>query len=161
MVIQTGTMFARIKRALGQGDRKANRAGNIFVAALLSVTFAFALFSGPALAQEPAARAALTPVEALEYMLKTPNVFILDITTAERFKTIHFVGAHHIPSNELISRVSEIPRDRPVIMNCHRGRTVVTFFPLLRRIRPDIKEIYFINDTPLFSEYNAQVSGRR
>ena len=160
MVTGTKAMFARIKKSLGPGGQRTSRLRNIASAAIFGCAFVLAFFSGPVAAQETA-RFSLTPAEALEYMLKTPNVFILDITTAERFKNIHFIGAHHIPSNELISRVNEIPRDRPVIMNCHRGRTVVTFFPLLRRIRPDIKEIHFINDTPLFNEYNTQVLKRR
>ena len=153
-------MFTHLKTSLGQCGQKMAAARNK-AAALLLITCVFVLFSSSALAQDPAPRPSLSPEEALEYMLKTPNVFILDITTAERFKTIHFIGAHHIPSNELIARVNEIPRDRPVIMNCHRGRTVVTFYPLLKRTRPDIKELHFINGIPLFDDYNAKVMRRR
>jgi chlorite dismutase len=104
--------------------------------------------------------AALTPSEALEYMIKTPNLYILDLSPRERFLELHFDGAVNIPSNEIVSRINEIPKGSTVIMNCRLGRTVVKFYPLVRRMRPDLNKVFYINDTPFFEEYNARKRGK-
>ena len=137
----------------------------LILAAGLAVTVGFS--SAPPLPSNPAQKALgpLTPAEALVYMQKTPEVFILDIRTAEQNRTLNFVGSHHIPVEELAERFREIPEARPVIIICRSGNKVKTAYPLLMRVRPDIPEISYIDSHPLFNEYNAWVrkkeEGRR
>ncbi len=127
--------------------------------ALLAIAVIFT-FSGNAFAQQKDI-GRLTPTEGLEYMKKTPNVFIVDVSPPERFAAEHFIGSVNIPQNELLSRINEIPKDRPVIIHCRLGRTCVKAYPLVKKMRPDIPEISYIDGEPLFSEYNSWVKAKK
>lgn len=127
--------------------------------ALLSIAVIFT-FSGNAFAQQKDI-GRLTPTEALEYMKKTPNVFILDVSPPRKFEAEHFTGSVNIPQNELLSRINEIPKDRPVIIHCRLGRTCVKAYPLVKKMRPDIPEISYIDGEPLFTKYNDWVKASR
>ena len=127
------------------------------MAALLFITVVFTSFSCHATSQK--ALGGLTPSQALEYMKKKPNLYILDVSPPEKFKEIHFIGSYNIPTNQLVSRIDEIPKDRPVIVHCRLGRTCVKAYPLIIKLRPDIPEISFVDGAPLFEEYNAWKKG--
>ncbi len=51
---------------------------------------------------------------------KTPH-FLLDVRQPEEFATARIEGAFLIPLPELPGRLSELPRDRPVVVLCHHG----------------------------------------
>jgi len=135
------------------------RIKSTFTTILLLIAVVFA-FSGNAFAQQKDF-GPLTPAEALEYMKKTSDVFLLDVSLAEKFATKHFVGAVNIPHSELLSRINEIPADRPLLLNCRLGRTCVKTYPLIRELRPDIKTVLYIAGIPLFTEYNVWIRARK
>jgi len=138
---------------------RATKARNTFITALLAIAVIFT-FSGKAFAQQKDI-GRLAPTEALEYMKKTQNVFIVDVSPPEKFQVEHFIGAVNIPMNELLSRINEIPKDRPLVINCRLGRTCVKAYPMVKKIRPDIPEISYIDGTPLFAEYNSWVKNKK
>ena len=131
---------------------------NTFATALLFVVVVF-VFSGNAFAQQDFGR--LPPEEALEYMKKTPNVFILDVSPSEKFAAEHFIDSENIPHNELLSRINEIPADRPLLIHCRVGRTCVKAYPLVKKMRPDIKQVSYIAGRPLFAEYNSWIQTKK
>lgn len=47
---------------------------------------------------------------------------LLDVRTPEEFAAGHANGAINIPVQVLASRLSEIPKDREVVVYCHSGR---------------------------------------
>jgi len=96
----------------------------------------------------------LAPEEALEYMKKTKDVFILDIAPAEKYEETHFEGALNIPFSDLAARMDEIPKDRPVIVHCRLGKVSEKNYPKIMEARPDIPEIAYIAGTPLFEQYS-------
>jgi rhodanese-related sulfurtransferase len=49
------------------------------------------------------------------------SVFLLDVRTPDEFRQARLKGAVLIPVTELERRVSEIPRNRPVIVYCAVG----------------------------------------
>lgn len=138
---------------------KAIKTRNAFMTALLAIAVVFT-FSGNAFAQQNDI-GRQTPTEALEYMKKTPNVFIVDVSPPEKFQAEHFIGSVNIPQNELLSRINEIPKDRPVIIHCRLGRTCVKAYPLVKKMRPDIPELSYIDGGPLFAEYNDWVKTKK
>ena len=95
----------------------------------------------------------LAPEDALEYMKKTKDVFILDIAPAEKYAETHFEGAVNIPFNELPERMGEIPKDRPVVVHCRLGKVSEKNYPRIMEARPDIPEISYIAGSPLFELY--------
>jgi len=51
---------------------------------------------------------------------KTPH-FLLDIRQPEEFETAKIEGAVLIPLAELPGRLSELPKDIPLVVMCHHG----------------------------------------
>jgi rhodanese-related sulfurtransferase len=49
------------------------------------------------------------------------NAAILDVCESEEWRARHIPGAIHIPLGELEQRLSELPRDRPVVTACRSG----------------------------------------
>jgi len=51
-----------------------------------------------------------------------PKPFLLDVREPWEYAAGHVPGACLIPLGELERRVSEVPRDRPVLAICHSGQ---------------------------------------
>lgn len=103
---------------------------------------------------------AMSPKEALEYMKKTENLIIVDVATRSWYAKEHFEGAINIPienisQDEAKKLYLDIPTERPVILHCRLGMVVPGAYRTLKKLRPDIPEISYIDGTPLFNEYNT------
>jgi rhodanese-related sulfurtransferase len=51
-----------------------------------------------------------------------PSLFLLDVRTPEEFAAGHVPGAVNIPQNQIASHLTEIPKDKDVVLYCHSGR---------------------------------------
>jgi len=122
----------------------------------LGVAVSFVFSPGPPVSTNPAQNTigAISPAQALDYIKKTPDLFLLDIRTVEEFEDWHFTGAYNIPLHELAERAGEIPAERPVLLYCRRGNRVQVAYPILVHRRPDIPEISYIDAVPLHEEHN-------
>jgi rhodanese-related sulfurtransferase len=97
---------------------------------------AFALVTGaPAYATEatPAAASAAKPAAAsvtpmsqeqlLEHQAKHPqHLVVLDVRSPEEFKEGHVPGAVNVPYDQIATRLSEVPKDKDVVLYCRSGR---------------------------------------
>ncbi len=63
--------------------------------------------------------AQVTPQEAAA--LRDQGAFVLDVRQASEWVDGHVPGATLIPLDQLPARVSEVPRDRPVVVICRSG----------------------------------------
>ena len=95
----------------------------------------------------------INPEAALEYMKTTPDLFLIDVRTAE-WRNPVFKGAVYIPHDEIRSRYKEIPSDRPVLLHCGAGVMAPRAYKYLVDLKANIKELRYIAGTPKFSEYN-------
>jgi rhodanese-related sulfurtransferase len=57
-----------------------------------------------------------------ERLKAEPVPFLLDVREPWEYQQGHVPGAQLIPLGELERRVSEVPRDRPVLAICHSGQ---------------------------------------
>ncbi len=46
---------------------------------------------------------------------------VVDVREADEFASVRIEGAFHVPSSQFAQRVTEIPRDRPVVVICASG----------------------------------------
>jgi rhodanese-related sulfurtransferase len=53
---------------------------------------------------------------------KSPQSYILDVREPQEFALGHVEGAHNIPLNSLRGRMSELPRDREILVYCAVGQ---------------------------------------
>jgi phage shock protein E len=74
----------------------------------------------------------IIPAEYLEQYVDTaaPH-FLLDVRTPEEFADGFIAGAVNIPEEELAARLSEIPRDIPVVVYCRSGNRATRAAELL------------------------------
>lgn len=87
---------------------------------LFQLTLLLLLFSlcGSALAGQPKN---LSAAEAIDLLRKQKNVFLLDVRTTEEHRQGHLDGAHLIPIDQLLNRIGELPRNRPILIYCAVG----------------------------------------
>jgi hydroxyacylglutathione hydrolase len=66
-------------------------------------------------------RMAQTSATAIAARVKSGEVTVVDVRNASEWAQGHLPGALHIPVGYLGDRLSEIPRDRPVVVQCQGG----------------------------------------
>jgi len=85
----------------------------IFSAALLLIVTATIAVAGTA--------KDVTSSEAKLIIDKAKNVYLLDVRTAEERRQGFIPGSVSIPLNTIAGRISEIPKNRPIIVFCAVG----------------------------------------
>jgi phage shock protein E len=83
--------------------------------------------SAPAPAAKPAAAASvmqpMSQEDLLEHQAKHPeHLFVLDVRSPEEFATGHVPGAVNVPYDQIAARISEVPKDKDVVLYCRSGR---------------------------------------
>jgi rhodanese-related sulfurtransferase len=61
----------------------------------------------------------VTPVEG--YQMVQNGAFLLDVRTQEEWDQYHAIGATLIPLDQLPNRLSELPKDKQIVVICHSG----------------------------------------
>lgn len=65
---------------------------------------------------------ALSPEKLDEKMRTAPAEFVLlDVRELDERETARIEPSLHIPMNDLPARLSELPRNKPVVVYCHSG----------------------------------------
>jgi rhodanese-related sulfurtransferase len=88
----------------------------------LTLTFGTLLVATLAFAAEPAV--SLVSQEALlaRQQKGDPALFVLDVRTPEEFAAGHVPGAVNIPHDQVAARVTDVPKDKDVVIYCRSGR---------------------------------------
>jgi hydroxyacylglutathione hydrolase len=69
----------------------------------------------------PIGTVAKTSVEALAPKLAAGDVTVIDVRNRTEWDAGHLPGALHIPIGYLAERLGEIPRDKPIVVQCQSG----------------------------------------
>jgi hydroxyacylglutathione hydrolase len=84
--------------------------------------------------ERPVSRIELVDPGVLAERLETANgLAVLDVRDADEFASGHIPGAMHIPYGQLMDRLSELPRDRPIAAVCSGGKRSGLAASLLQR----------------------------
>lgn len=86
----------------------------------------------------------ITSTEAKALIAKNKQVVLLDVRTPDEFRQAHLRGALLIPLAELQKRVSEVPRNRPLLVYCAVGARSSTAAAILAS--KGYREIYHMSD---------------
>lgn len=73
----------------------------------------------------------LSVAEAMELLRKDSRVYLLDVRTPGEYLQVRLEGAHLIPIDQLLRRVGELPRDRPILVYCTVGARSTQVFNYL------------------------------
>jgi phage shock protein E len=60
-------------------------------------------------------------VATVKGLLGNPDVVMLDVREPNEYQAGHIPGIKLLPVGEVANRLSEIPKDKPVIVTCHSG----------------------------------------
>lgn len=91
----------------------------------------------------------ITPEQA-EQMIKENKIYLLDVRSQGEYDEKHYKNANLIPSNELESRIDEIPTDKPVLMHCRSGSRAANVSHVFADRTG--QEVYILAGFPLYSE---------
>ena len=72
----------------------------------------------------------------------TTRPLIVDVREPDEFASERIEGAVHIPMSEFAARHAELPRDRPLVMQCHSGsRSASATMFLIQRGWTDVRNL--------------------
>lgn len=108
----------------------------------------------------------LNPQQAAQYMERHPEAIIVDVASRGNYEKRHFPGAVNIPIENMSQQDAErmymeLPTGKPVIMHCRLGMIVPRAYRDLKRLRPDIPEISYIDGKPPFDDVNTGENRQR
>ncbi len=96
----------------------------------------------PAYANSAVARN-VSPQEAFSLVGERDGVYLLDVRTPGEYQQSRIDGARLIPIDQFVKRLSEVPKDRPILVYCavgSRSAQVVNY--LARKGYPEIYNLY-------------------
>ncbi len=85
---------------------------------LLAVLSLLVLVAAPALAAPPRN---ISAAEAAQLLQREKRVYLLDVRTPGEFMQMRLDGAHLIPIDQILRRIGELPKDRPILVYCAVG----------------------------------------
>lgn len=104
----------------------------------------------------------LSPEDALQYMKAhyDEGLVIVEVNTDYWKLETGFIGAMHIPHDQMAERYYEIPSGVPVILHCGAGVVSVPAYETLMEKRPDIPQLSYIAGRPPVKEFNEWVKSK-
>ncbi|MCM2264905.1 MAG: rhodanese-like domain-containing protein [Desulfuromonadales bacterium] len=76
---------------------------------------------------------------AFALLKQRQEVYLLDVRTPQEYQQVHLAGAHLIPIDQVMQRLGELPRNRPILVYCAVGsRSAQVFNFLARRGYPEV-----------------------
>jgi len=85
----------------------------------------------------------LTPAESFNLVDQRSDLFLLDVRTLGEYQQTRLEGARLIPIDQFAKRLSEVPKDRPILVYCavgSRSAQVVSY--LARQGYPEVYNMY-------------------
>jgi rhodanese-related sulfurtransferase len=96
----------------------------------------------PAFAHAATARN-ISPDDAYNMLSSRNGLYLLDVRTPGEFQQARLEGASLIPISQLLRRLPEVPKDRPILVYCavgSRSAQVVNY--LARQGYPEVYNLY-------------------
>jgi rhodanese-related sulfurtransferase len=85
---------------------------------------------------------AVTVTQLRERLEAKPAPYLLDVREPWEYAQGHVAEAQLIPLGELERRVSDVPRDQPVLVICHSGQRSLAAASYLRQLGyPDVSNV--------------------
>ena len=85
----------------------------------------------------------VSPEDAFSMLNKRQGIYLLDVRTPGEFQQASLAGARLIPIDQLVSRLTELPKDQPILVYCavgSRSAQVVNY--LARQGYPEVYNLY-------------------
>jgi len=82
-------------------------------------------------------------------------ILLIDVRDPGEYATGHFPSAINMPVDMVEKKASEIPADKPIVFSCATGARAGEAYYLFMDLRPDVKEVFYLETTNDFGEDNT------
>jgi rhodanese-related sulfurtransferase len=84
----------------------------------------------------------ITAPALAEQLVDSPTTFVLDVRSEKEWQSGHLPGSHNIPLTHLRDRITEVPKDRPVVIHCEGGyRSAIGAGLLVKAGRTNVSDL--------------------
>ncbi|MBI9079272.1 MAG: sulfurtransferase [Pseudodesulfovibrio sp.] len=95
-----------------------------------------------------------------EWLLKAlkenpESILLIDVRDPEEYAAGHFPSAINMSVDMVEKKAMEIATDKPIVFNCSTGARAGEAFYLFKDIRPDVKDVFYLEATNDFGEDNS------
>ena len=80
------------------------------------------------------------------------SIMLIDVRDADEFKNGSFKTAVNIPVDNLEEKIENLPTDKPIVFVCGTGARSGESFYMVQDIRPELKNVYYLEGTLTFKE---------
>jgi rhodanese-related sulfurtransferase len=72
------------------------------------------------------------------------SILLIDVRDPDEYAAGSFKTAVNIPTDELEKKIPTLPSDKPIVFVCNTGARSGEAFYMLQDIRPELKEVYYL-----------------
>ena len=83
------------------------------------------------------------------------SIMLIDVRDADEFAAGHFKTAVNMPTDVLEAKVDTLPSDKPIVFVCSTGARSGEAFYMLMDLRPELKEVYYLEAEDTFEKDGA------
>lgn len=77
-----------------------------------------------------------------EFLEEGKDMVLVDMRDRQSYENGHICGAVHIPAEELMSRLEELPRDRLIVLYCYHGSNSMRAARRLAQLGYEAADVY-------------------
>ena len=80
------------------------------------------------------------------------SIMLIDVRDADEYAAGHFKTAVNMPTEELEANVASLPSDKPIVFVCSTGARSGEAYYMLQDLRPELKEVYYLEAEATFKK---------
>ena len=83
------------------------------------------------------------------------SIMLIDVRDPDEYAAGHFKSAVNMPTDVLEAKVATLPADKPIVFICTTGARSGEAFYMLQDMRPELKEVYYLEAEVTFDKEGA------
>ena len=83
------------------------------------------------------------------------SIMLIDVRDPDEFSAGHFKTAINMPTEMLEGKIETLPSDKPIVFVCSTGARSGEAFYMLQDVRPELKEVYYLEAEVAFDKDGA------
>lgn len=83
------------------------------------------------------------------------SVMLIDVRDPDEFAAGHFKSSVNMPTDVLEAKVDTLPSDKPIVFVCSTGARSGEAYYMLQDLRPELKEVYYLEAEIIFEKDGA------
>ena len=83
------------------------------------------------------------------------SIMLIDVRDPDEFSAGHFKTAVNMPTEMLEGKIETLPSEKPIVFVCSTGARSGEAYYMLQDIRPELKEVYYLEAEITFEKDGA------